>query len=1432
MTTLPGLIVNLTLAHAQFTQGLNQVNQQLGVLNKSVNLAKNALTGFLAGFGVQQLVALGRGALDAAGGMAELAQQAGVTGKQLQILQFAGAQAGVAQEQLVNALSQLNIRLSKAEEGTSTLHTMMQRYNISTKDVHGNTRQTSDVLGDFADVIQETADQTDRGRIAAELFGARMGSKLLPFLAQGSEGFEEFGQKLQEAGLLLGDDFLADADAASDALGALQLALQRGFQIGVIGEFRDSVSASVDAMIAAKEAGEALGQIVGGALRLIAATAETLVPLFKQLASEIDTISNAARALGDLAERFTGDAVAVELLNEDIGSLNEQIADLIGRRRELESTGVGSERATAEINNQIEVFKRQREELIETRNQLQFVDTAEKDLGGTIPGTTAAIEEQARALAALAAQSESAATELRKLSAIDVADVEASVASPGTLTRAQDEFATRERKHKETSENILRITEDFTQRANQVRHQANEEAARDAKQTAEKIAREAAQAAEEQRQFDEQKTRQHYERLGQIAEDTVKRGKQAAREAAQDDIRLREQLDKEAAEARAKAAEGQADLMLEPFRNAIQGIQSATTSLFEDILSGGIDSFEELAASIKQTFIRLAAELASLSLFRMLAGGGFMFGGAGAALANPAGATMQMGAHGMLTGGGVTSTAGAAAVAGPGLLMPGLLGGLGGSLLAPMLFGGGLGTTIGGGLGGAGGAIGGALLGSALFPGPGTLIGGLLGGLGGGLGGGFLGSLFGGGGSSGNEVSIGGGFGRAGAGGTGAAAKFVVEFDKQMSKLLNERQRELADQALRSAKSVSVKYDKELSEGDMARLAAGRVAPVAGALGFREKAFEGLGAEEALGQLQEALQLVRTIEDLTGAVTPFKRAILDLRASFAETEARAKELGISTRGMGAALREAEGELRAQRQLEKTSLQLQLQTMISAGKGGQELKLALLAIDLQFEAIKKSATELGISLDLVNEAETAARNEARQAARAVALQRQSDRTALTLQLRAMISAGNTGQELAVALMGVELQFEGLKATAKELGVSLDLVNRAETAARNAVRQAARDAARAEQEQRQADRRAEREHELARQRGQQQARAERARGLIAARISFRELTGQGFAADLLRLKEAFREGRQTAREFGHNVNQLNAAQREATRELYAQRQFERASLALQLKTMISAGNAGQELQLALLGIDLQFVSLKAAARELGVSMSLVNKAEAAAKKQARQAAADAKASARADALANRQSLLGSEFQNELAELNRVFKEARIEANQFGWSINRLNDAQTLATRALKARHQAEIEQLALSVVEPFLALSDPLRDFVDDLEQTLLSPVELFRRAQQDFRETARQAQAGDIDAISRLREEGAFFIEQAGRFGASPAQVEATQEVLHATEGVTQQVDISMREATRGIRDEVRLADRHNVDTLKELGAKLDDVVREIKKMRT
>lgn len=169
----------------------------------------------------------------------------------------------------------------------------------------------------------------------------------------------------------------------------------------------------------------------------------------------------------------------------------------------------------------------------------------------------------------------------------------------------------------------------------------------------------------------------------------------------------------------------------EPFKNALEDVQGAFSETFENIFSGGLDSFSDLADAVKGIFIKLAAQVATLLVFKpeLLSSGG----GIGSVIGNifsggasgSGGGIPSIPGTSFLTGGGGSgfSVAGGA-LPGSGASLGSLFGGAGVGLgIASLIGNGSIESQIGGGLGGiAGSFLGGTAIGGSIAGGATTSL--------------------------------------------------------------------------------------------------------------------------------------------------------------------------------------------------------------------------------------------------------------------------------------------------------------------------------------------------------------------------------------------------------------------------------------------------------------------------------------------------------------------------------------------------------------------------------------------------------------------------------------------------------------------------------------------------------------------------------------
>lgn len=358
----------------------------------------------------------------------------------------------------------------------------------------------------------------------------------------------------------------------------------------------------------------------------------------------------------------------------------------------------------------------------------------------------------------------------------------------------------------------------------------------------------------------------------------------------------------------AKAAnEENARILQQPFLNAIDGIQNASTKMFKDILDGGINSFDDLSDAVVDIFKQMLAEMATLAIARPIivpvvqSIGGFlgvpgMAGASGLGVAGGgAGGSGSLSSLGSLYnfGSNVYGYSSAANAAGIGTLASLGAGfsqgfGLASANIAAAGYGGAFGANaqlaassfqsgaygtafgaaspyipivggaiygytqggVGGAATGAGGAYAGATIGSYFGP-IGTVVGGAIGAILGGL---LGGKLFGGnepnikfGSKTGGTTGTPGPFGKVDVYGKDFADKQIekafVTIDKKFAEYLNESEISSVSEELAAGK-FAAKFGSKFHEGEQFKIFEDRVRTI----------FKGLDLGETYKELTENIK--------------------------------------------------------------------------------------------------------------------------------------------------------------------------------------------------------------------------------------------------------------------------------------------------------------------------------------------------------------------------------------------------------------------------------------------------------------------------------------------------------------------------------------------------------------------------------------------------
>lgn len=186
------------------------IKQFIGIVSAAVGI--NAVKGW-----VEDTLAL-------AGQLDDLAQQTGVSREALQELGYAAALSGADLETAAMGLKKLAVGMQDAAKtGKGPLVDGLNAIGISLSSLKGESLDQN--LEAIASAFAKMPDGAKKAAAAADIFGAKIGPKLIPLLNEGQEGIVKLREAAREAGVVLGEQTVKDLEAFGDEVDVAKMSL-------------------------------------------------------------------------------------------------------------------------------------------------------------------------------------------------------------------------------------------------------------------------------------------------------------------------------------------------------------------------------------------------------------------------------------------------------------------------------------------------------------------------------------------------------------------------------------------------------------------------------------------------------------------------------------------------------------------------------------------------------------------------------------------------------------------------------------------------------------------------------------------------------------------------------------------------------------------------------------------------------------------------------------------------------------------------------------------------------------------------------------------------------------------------------------------------------------------------------------------------------
>jgi hypothetical protein len=149
-------------------------------------------------------------------------QKTGIAAETLSSYKLAAELAGTSQQALVGGLRKLARNMQEAADGTETQAEAFGRLGIEVANSDGSLRDINDVMLDVADRFSVLEDGAGKTAAAAELFGSRMGTELIPLLNTGADGIARVTERSRELGTVWSTEAADGAAEFNDAITELK----------------------------------------------------------------------------------------------------------------------------------------------------------------------------------------------------------------------------------------------------------------------------------------------------------------------------------------------------------------------------------------------------------------------------------------------------------------------------------------------------------------------------------------------------------------------------------------------------------------------------------------------------------------------------------------------------------------------------------------------------------------------------------------------------------------------------------------------------------------------------------------------------------------------------------------------------------------------------------------------------------------------------------------------------------------------------------------------------------------------------------------------------------------------------------------------------------------------------------------------------------
>lgn len=286
-----------------------------------------------------------RNAIDLQEQMYKGAQRAGLTTEAFSSMAYAAKLADVPVETLEKSMAKLSATLANAQQNQKEAVDLFRRLKLDPK----NIQDADALLLELAARFEQMDDGFKKTALAIDVFGEKLGPKLIPFLNQGRAGIQELREEAKKLGVVIDSEAGKQAEQFKDNLEKLKTA-SIGASNAIATELvPELVKASEFFVQATKDAGLLQGTLISiGALMakvLGIDEAGKLQGRIGQLNGEVERLRNILVGVENVLQRDPGNDMAQRRFTTLTNKIKDLNAEILKTSVELARLGSGNPEA-------------------------------------------------------------------------------------------------------------------------------------------------------------------------------------------------------------------------------------------------------------------------------------------------------------------------------------------------------------------------------------------------------------------------------------------------------------------------------------------------------------------------------------------------------------------------------------------------------------------------------------------------------------------------------------------------------------------------------------------------------------------------------------------------------------------------------------------------------------------------------------------------------------------------------------------------------------------------------------------------------------------------------------------------------------------------------------------------------------------------------